>query len=352
LSEQNRISKVFLILIIRLRLWYVYCKVLLRYYREILSFPRTSPIEYDVVFVAPEAGWILDGICKEIDKYYQGKTKFVYSTDSLPYAKAYFFAHYSLVRPAFIKNPHIIGSKKLVWYTHLRDMGYSNDELIYFLNKSTKVLATNSSNEKLLLSMGLKPHKIVTLLGGANPDLFTTIKYKSNKKRKCIGFCLGFRGHEHYRERKNYDLIIDLVKKLQSKFDVLIVGKDWQEYERFPEIAALPHFRYVEVPYSEYPQLYQQMDIFVSASKLEGGPIPLIEAMMCNVFPVVSNTGFAPDIIRHGENGFLFDVDASVETIYKLIQQAMKMNVNVRKTVEHLTWENFSLEVQKAMFSV
>ena len=74
--------------------------------------------------------------------------------------------------------------------------------------------------------------------------------------------------------------------------------------------------------------------------------------MMCNVFPVVSNTGFAPDIIRHGENGFLFDVDASVETIYKLIQQAMKMNVNVRKTVEHLTWENFSLEVQKAMFSV
>jgi glycosyltransferase involved in cell wall biosynthesis len=343
---------VFLILIIRLRLWYGYCKVLVRYYREILSFTRISPIEYDIVFVAPEAGWILDGICKEIDKYYQGKTKFVYSTDSLPYAKAYFFAHYILLKSAIITNPHIISSKKLVWYTHARDVGYSADELIYFLNKSTKVLATNSSNEKLLLSMGLKSKKVMTLLGGADPDLFTAIKHRNQEKRKCVGFCLGFRGHEHYRERKNYDLITALIKKLQQEFDVLIVGKNWQEYERFQEIAALPHFRYVESPYSEYPQLYQQMDIFISASRLEGGPIPLIEAMMCNVFPVVSNTGFAPDIIRHGENGFLFDVDASVETIYELIQQAMKMNVDVRKTVEHLTWENFSLEVQKAMFSV
>ena len=133
MSEQNRISKVFLILIIRLRLWYVYCKVLLRYYREILSFPRTSPIEYDVVFVAPEAGWILDGICKEIDKYYQGKTKFVYSANSLPYAKAYFFAHYSLLKPAIFSNPHIVGSKIAIYHTHPRDIGQSTEELIYFL---------------------------------------------------------------------------------------------------------------------------------------------------------------------------------------------------------------------------
>jgi glycosyltransferase involved in cell wall biosynthesis len=331
---------------------YGYWKTLVRYYRGIICLTKVSSSTYDIVFVSPEAGWILDGICKEIDKYYQGKTKFIYSANSLPYAKAYFFAHYSLLKSAIINNPHIISSKKLVWYTHVRDVGYSTDELIYFLNKSTKVLATNSSNEKLLLSMGLKSKKVMTLLGGADPDLFTAIKHRNQEKRKCVGFCLGFRGHDHYRERKNYDLIIALVKKLHEEFEVLILGKNWEEYERFEEMATLPHFLYVEAPYSEYPKLYQQMDIFISASKLEGGPIPLIEAMMCNVFPVVSNTGFAPDIIRDGENGFLFDVDASVETIYELVQQAMKMNVNVIKTVEHLTLENFSLEVQKAMFSV
>lgn len=331
---------------------YDYWKTLVRYYRGIIRLPKIASSTYDIVFISPEAGWILDGICKEIDKYYQGKTKFVYSTNSLPYAKAYFFAHYSLLKPAILSNPHIIGSKLAIYHTHPREIGQSTEELIYFLNKTTRVFTMNSANKELLCAEGLKKKKVSVLPGGADADIFIPRNGLSRNQRKCVGFCLGFRGHEHYRERKNYDLIIALVKKLQEEFDVLIVGKNWQEYERLGEIAALPHFRYVESPYSEYPKLYQQMDIFISASRLEGGPIPLIEAMMCNIFPVVSNTGFAPDIIRHGENGFLFDVDASVETIYELVQQAMTMNVDVRKTVEHLTWENFSLEVQKAMFSV
>jgi len=331
---------------------YEYWKTLVRYYRGIIRLPKTSSSTYDIVFVSPEAGWILDGICKEIDKYYQGKTKFVYSTNSLPYAKAYFFAHYSLLKPAILSNPHIIGSKLVIYHTHPRDIGQSMEELVYLLGKATKVFAMNSANKELLSAEGLENKKVLVLHGGADANIFIPRNNLSRSQRKLVGFCLGFRSHEHYRERKNYDLIINLAKKLQSEFDVLIVGKDWHKYERFPDIAALPHFRYVEAPYSEYPQLYQQMDIFISASKLEGGPIPLIEAMMCNVFPVVSNTGFAPDIIRHGENGFLFDVDASVETIYELIQQAIIMDVDVRKTVEHLAWENFSLEVQKAMFSV
>ena len=332
---------------------YDYWRTFVRCYKakSILSKPTSST--YDIVFVSPEPGWILDGICKEIDKYYQGRTKFVYSINSLPYAKAYFFSHYSLLKPACLGNPHIIASNLVVYHTHPREIDQSSQEFIYFLNKTTRVFTMNSTNKELLCNEGLKKRKISVLHGGADANIFTPrSNYLNINQRKCIGFCLGFRGHEHYRERKNYDLIIDLVKKLQSNFDVLIVGKDWHEYERFPEIVALPHFRYVEAPYSEYPQLYQQMDIFVSASKLEGGPIPLIEAMMCNIFPVVSNTGFAPDIIRHGENGFLFDVNASVETIYELIEQAINMDVDVRKTVEHLTWENFSLEVQKAMFAV
>ncbi|MBD1845976.1 glycosyltransferase [Cyanobacteria bacterium FACHB-63] len=91
------------------------------------------------------------------------------------------------------------------------------------------------------------------------------------------------------------------------------------------------------------------MDVFVSASRLEGGPIPLIEAMMCNVFPVASDTGFSTDIIRHGENGFIFDVEASTDTICAYIEQAFTMDVDVHTTVKHLSWKNFSLDVQKLL---
>ncbi|MBW4441671.1 MAG: glycosyltransferase [Plectolyngbya sp. WJT66-NPBG17] len=101
-----------------------------------------------------------------------------------------------------------------------------------------------------------------------------------------------------------------------------------------------------EAAYQDYPLYYAQMDVFVSASKLGGGPIPLIEAMMCNVFPVASDTRFSTDIIRHGENGFIFDVEALVNTICDLIAQAFDQLIYVHETVKHLSWRNYSLAVQ------
>jgi glycosyltransferase involved in cell wall biosynthesis len=324
-------------------------KYYITYVKAKLDYSNSNSRKYDLVFVSPEKGWILDGICKEINRYYPGDTAFVYTIESLPPSKAYFFSHYSLLSPAILANPYILGSRKFVWYTHARSIGTLDSELVYVLNQSSTVFTTNSYNQKLLISSGLNPHKVAVALGGADETLFVS-PMSIRKNRPCIGFCLGFRGHQGYRERKNYDLIVELIKVIQNA-DVIILGKNWSQYERFGELKKLPYFRYVEVPYAEYPAYYQQMDVFVSASKLEGGPIPLIEAMMCNVFPVVSNTGFAPDIITHGKNGLLFDVNASVATIYGLINKALTLQVNVRETVEHLTWKNFSEEIQKAIKS-
>ncbi|MBD2338963.1 glycosyltransferase family 4 protein [Calothrix sp. FACHB-156] len=322
-----------------------YKLLFLKFKNELFNKPQQY--SYDIVFISPESGWILDGICKEIDRYFSGKTTFCYSIENLPSSRAYFFAHYSLFASAIFSNPQILISTNLIWYTHPRDIGLSNNELANVLNQSTKILATNSKNEDLLLSLGVQSKKVMTLLGGADESFFTPKPPRSDKV-PCIGFCLGFRNHQHYRERKNYDLIVNLITQIQNA-NVLILGKNWHEYECFDKLAQLSYFRYVEVPYSQYPQYYHQMDVFVSASKLEGGPIPLIEAMMCNVFPVVSNTGFAPDIIEHGQNGFLFDVESSPEYIYTLIEKAISMNVDVRKTVEHLSWKNFSLAIQKLL---
>lgn len=325
-------------------------KYIIAYAKAKLIFSSANKKEYDLVFVSSEKGWILDGICHEIDEFYAGRTVFCYSIRRLPEAKAYYFSHYSLFSSALLANPNILNSINLIYYTHPKDIGQTSQELIYALNLSNKVFAMNSACAEMLQSLGLKPSKVQALVGAADRNIFTPVEFKT-REHPCIGFCLGFRGHQHYRERKNYDLIVELIKIINSA-DVMILGKNWHQYERFHELEKLPYFRYVEVSYEQYPDYYQQMDVFVSASKLEGGPIPLIEAMMCNVFPVVSNTGFAPDIITHGANGLLFGVDASPETIYGLIQQALSLRVDVRKTVEHLTWENFSREIQKAIAPV
>jgi glycosyltransferase involved in cell wall biosynthesis len=77
-------------------------------------------------------------------------------------------------------------------------------------------------------------------------------------------------------------------------------------------------------------------------SELEGGPIPLIEAMMSNVIPVATRTGFAPDVINHGTNGYLCNFEDSTATISHWIDCALSNKNSVRSTVEHLSWERFS----------
>ncbi len=293
--------------------------------------------EYDLVFVIYEKnrGWILEAISQEIAAYFPGKYCFHYSNHNLPPSKAYFIAHYGLFPLCLQYNPHLAKARSLIWYTHPKDIGISDHQLLEALNQATKVICTCSEFTRSLISQGLPQEKVIYLLGGADPKLFQS----HDRKQSTIGFCSA------YYPRKSPEKILQIIQQMSHRTFILM-GRKWNEYERFSELIALPNLTYVEVPYAEYPKYYAQMDVFVSLSKLEGGPIPLIEAMMCNVVPVASRTGFAPDLIQHGQNGFLFDAESSIEVICELIEQAFLVEVDVRETVEHLSWENFSVGIQ------
>jgi glycosyltransferase involved in cell wall biosynthesis len=296
--------------------------------------------KYDLVFVVHESnrGWILDAICKEIASYYPGKCHFHYSTAYLPPANAYFFSHYSLLPLCLRANPKLLQRNLLVWYTHPRsseEMGLSDRELYGALNQVAQVICTCSSAQEFLHSKGVDPSKTTVILGAADPDLFLP----HERSQGAVGFSTA------YYARKSPERILEIIQNMPDRKFILL-GKNWQEFNRFAELIALKNLSYVQTPYAEYPHYYSQMDVFVSASKLEGGPIPLIETMMCNVVPVASRTGFAPDIIQHGENGFLFDVDSPVAAICNLIEQAFQNKTDIRATVKHLSWKNFSSEVQ------
>jgi len=135
--------------------------------------------------------------------------------------------------------------------------------------------------------------------------------------------------------------------KLLPHRQFTLIGRRWNQYALFEEMRALPNFTYKSASYREYPNIYATFDVFLSLSSLEGGPIPLVEAMMSNAVPVASRTGFAPDLIRHGENGFILDVDASAEAIAEMIEAAFDLPGNIRETVEKYDWDNFSASIVK-----
>ncbi|GAP97608.1 glycosyltransferase family 4 protein [Leptolyngbya sp. NIES-2104] len=296
--------------------------------------------EYDLVFVIHPGnrGWILEAICKEIAAYSSGRFCFHYATENLPSAKAYFFSHYCLLPLSLRANPEIRDRKLIVFHTHPKnpaEMGVSDRELYEALNASTQVVCMCSEFANLLIAEGVNPDKVTYVVGGADPQIFQP----HDRGAGAIGLSSA------YQPRKDPDRVYDLIKSMPHRRFILI-GRYWEKYEKFPEMMAMEHFSYVQASYAEYPSYYAQMDVFVSPAKLEGGPIPLLETMMCNIVPVASRTGFAPDVIRHGENGFLFDVDSSIDVICDLIEQAYQLETNIRATAQPFTWENFSLAIQ------
>jgi len=65
------------------------------------------------------------------------------------------------------------------------------------------------------------------------------------------------------------------------------------------------------VPRNRMNDFYNGCDVIAVTSRHEGHPMPLIEGMAAGCFPVTTDVGVAPEIIRPGENGLI--VDASPE---------------------------------------
>jgi glycosyltransferase involved in cell wall biosynthesis len=308
-----------------------------QYLKDRLLF-RSPAKQYDFAFVIHEnaRGWILEAICKEIAAYYKGNYTFAYDVAHLPPAKAYFYAHYSFFPTALKENPHIWNSKHLVFHTHPKDIGISQEEFNYVFNQATKMICMNSAFAKQLIADGLKESKVTYAIAGADMNMF----YHHERGNGAVGFSTA------YYDRKDPDRILTVIKTLSHRKFILI-GKNWDQYNRYEELRALPNLEYVELTYKEYPAYYAKMDVFVSPAMLEGGPIPLIESMASNVVPVASRTGFAQDLITDGVNGFTFDINSSAEEICQLIEKAFELKTNIRETVTKYTWERFSKQIQE-----
>lgn len=291
--------------------------------------------EVDLVFALPSAsrGWILEAICHRLAEHLQGSWRFADDLTKLPPARAYFFPHYSLLSPALASNPHLWGARRIVFFTH-PSPSYDKPEVWYALKRATRIISMCSLHRQYLIDLGLLARRITTVVGAADPDVFKP----HVRGQGAVGLCMA------YYERKEPERILEIVRAMpQRRF--LLMGKRWTEWNGFDELRRQPNFTYVERPFEEYPRFYDEIDVFVSPARLEGGPIPLLEAMMSNVVPVASRTGFAPDVIQPGQNGLLFDVDDDVPTIRGLIEQAYELNGNIRETVRHLTWERFAGQV-------
>ncbi len=299
-----------------------------------------------VVYIAREKDkdWIFGAKVRRLSRYsaldatvhYHNKLR------NFPKADGYFFIYQNYFCRSIRSNPSILKKRNVVMFTHPNwSRKYSKTHVVWCLNKADVIICLNSNIKVYLIACGVKADLLQVLHIGTSSSFF----HPHERGQGDIGFCSAF------HVRKNPDLILNIIKHMPDKTFHLI-GRHWERYERFEELNALSNLIHHDaMPYESYPDLYSQLDVFVSTSLLEGGPVPILEAMMSNCVPVASKTGFAEDVIEDGTNGYLFDLEASHETVIPLIEKALKLKGDMRPYVMPYTWQNCSKTIDSYFLS-
>jgi glycosyltransferase involved in cell wall biosynthesis len=171
-------------------------------------------------------------------------------------------------------------------------------------------------HERILQELGLKPHQRV----------------------------IGSVGRIEYQ--KGYDLLVDSAKEILDRHPetrFVIVGGGSKEEELRIQIRRLNLERHFILTgwRVDAPLILSTFDIFVMTSNFEGMPIVLLEAMAMGK-PIVSTAvGGSPEIIEHGENGFLLH-DRNPNKLASLIAELL-VNEGRRKEMGEKGRRNYRM---------
>ncbi|QGQ48167.1 glycosyltransferase [Metabacillus sediminilitoris] len=177
-------------------------------------------------------------------------------------------------------------------------------------------------------------------------------KKEINSDNKLV---IGFSSRRYPRLIKGEETLYKIIEGLKDQpVKFVFIGQDRKKEQEFCEMLGVDSEVYEKIPYSEFPQLYSQMDLFLITSKAEGGPASLPEALATGL-PVVSTPcGFVPDMVTNGQNGYIVDYEddqAFVKRIEQFIQNPElleQMGLRALETNNLKSWEDIIKDYIKA----
>jgi O-antigen biosynthesis protein len=103
---------------------------------------------------------------------------------------------------------------------------------------------------------------------------------------------------------KNVIAAIEIAGRVRRQFPVEV----WAMARRFISAGELVDRVLLDPPSEDIPGIYQQCDVLLKTSILEGFGLPHLEAMACGCIPITYASGGVLDFCKHGENSLIAGV--------------------------------------------
>lgn len=169
----------------------------------------------------------------------------------------------------------------------------------------------HSVKAKAINEYGFDPERIVVFPWGVDHDLFFPSGVKAGRP---AGEPLHLFSNRSWEDQYGVDVLVDgLIRagKTGLSFKAVLAGdgslkSPLQEKIKKSGIAHIVQC-VGRISQADLPGYYNEADIFISASHVDGSSLSLMEAMSCGTIPLVSNIPSNREWVEEGVSGFLFE---------------------------------------------
>ncbi len=212
----------------------------------------------------------------------------------------------------------------------------------YVLRNSTFFISDAQVTRDKAIKYGMNPNNTIVFPWGVDLDHYSpTSDYRPTTNGLTL-FC-----NRSWEPRYGVDILAEafvLVAKSKPETRLNLLAGGSQE-NRIREIlekgGVIDQVRFKGyIPQNELPRYYNEADVYISPSHVDGSSVSLMEAMACGLPCLVSDIPANKEWVTENENGWLFK-DGSAESLAEKILHAIenrdtlnKIGANARRVAE------------------
>ena len=212
----------------------------------------------------------------------------------------------------------------------------------FVLRRSTFFISDAQVTRNKAVEYGMNPDHTIVFPWGVDLDHFQPANFQPSNLQTVTLFC-----NRSWEPRYGVDVLAEAFVKVakskpKTRLNLLGGGSQGDVIRKILEKGGvIDQVRFPGyIPQKDLPRYYNEADVYISSSHVDGSSVSLMEAMGCGLPCLVSDIPANKEWVQEGENGWLFadgDASALAEKILHVIENRDTLDeigANARRVAE------------------